>query len=159
MSAAMALRERIFDAVAATIWPGPEALTPDMVTETYRITDVVLAAINQTDDGAATPGPVSGGLPPGPRPEASEVVAGPAPSSPPRRFQLIRHRDVTGVSGTGVIAEGTEWRDGTASLRWYGDHPSTVAWPSVDDIVSVHGHQGATELRWLDDNPDRSVAD
>jgi len=108
-------------------------------------------AAEQTDDGAAAPGPELGGAPPA-RPEASEVVSGTVPSSP-RRFQLWRHRDPSGVSGTGLIAEGTQWRDGTVSLRWYGDHPSTVAWPSVADIVAVHGHQGATELVWLDDEP------
>jgi hypothetical protein len=103
---------------------------------------VVLAAleragysITKTDDGSG----LSGGSP--------------APSSVPRRFQMYRHHDVTGISGTGVIAEGTEYRDGVASLRWYGDHPSEVWWPSVAEILAVHGHQGATELRWLDEPP------
>lgn len=81
---------------------------------------------------------------------AAEATSPPAPSSP-RTFQMIRHVDVTGISGTGVIAEGTQFRDGTTVLRWYGDHPSTAVWPSVEEIAAVHGHQGATEIRWLDD--------
>ena len=105
----------------------------------------------QTDDGAvrspATPRAV-------PHPAARAGVTGwrPAPSSPvlPRSFLLFRTRDITGMSGTGVVAWGVEFPDGTAALRWNTAHPSTVAWPSVDDIVAVHGHQGATVIRWLD---------
>lgn len=103
----------------------------------------VYAPATQTDDGAAVAGPTL-------RP----AVSPPAPSSPiPRRFQMYRHHDVSGVSGTGLIAEGTEYRDGVVSLRWYGEHPSEVWWPSVDEILAVHGHQGATEIRWIDEPP------
>ncbi len=138
--AAMAMRERVFEALAQAIWGG--SLTPELIDEAYRVTDVILDAINQTGDGAATPGQGLGG-------STSEAAA---PSSVPRSFQLIRHVDVTGVSGTGLIGEGTQFRDGTTVFRWYGDHPSTVVWPSPDDIVAVHGHQGATELVWLDES-------
>ena len=29
-----------------------------------------------------------------------------------RLFVLLREEDVTGVSGTGIVAEGVEWQDG-----------------------------------------------
>lgn len=123
-----------------------------------------LGAGSKTDDGAVAPGHELGGSTP-----AAPTAA--APSSPtgeavrpgpdhiggqsgaavsPRSFQLIRHRDVSGVSGTGPVAEGTQFTDGSAALHWYGEHPSTAVWPSVADILAVHGHQGATVLRWLD---------
>lgn len=95
---------------------------------------------SQTDEGAQAPGPT---------PQAAAVSPA-APSSLPRRFRLIRHFDVSGVSGTGVVAEGVEFGDGAVALRWKGDHPSTVAWDSVESILAVHGHDGATELIWLD---------
>lgn len=106
----------------------------------------------QTDDGAAVAAQSMGGSLP---PDASSSPAGPGPDKTggqpgPASFQMIRHRDVTGVSGTGLIGEGTQFRDGTTVFRWYGEHPSTSVWPSVDELVAVHGHQGATELRWLD---------
>lgn len=33
------------------------------------------------------------------------------------RFELVRDVDVTGISGTGVVAEGVEFSDGTVALR------------------------------------------
>jgi hypothetical protein len=65
---------------------------------------------------------------------------------------LVRHRDVSGVSGTGVVAEGTVWSDGSASLLWPGRDRAAVFWPGgVRAIEAVHGHQGSTEVRYLDD--------
>lgn len=45
----------------------------------------------------------------------------------PRTFVLNRHRDISGVSGTGLVAEGVVWSDGAVALRWPGDNPTTVA--------------------------------
>jgi hypothetical protein len=72
----------------------------------------------------------------------------------PRRFHLLRHHDVSGVSGTGIVADGIIWPDGTASLRWRGERPSTVHWDRIADAKAVHGHGGATEIV-LDDAADR----
>lgn len=68
-----------------------------------------------------------------------------------RRFVLNRLEDVTGVSGTGVVAEGVTFTDGTTVIRWAGPTPSTVVWATVGDAVAVHGHGGKTELVWVDD--------
>ena len=68
-----------------------------------------------------------------------------------RRFHLVRDADISGVSGTGVVAEGIRFSDGTAVTRWIvGDHPSTVVWPRTESVIAVHGHGGATRLLWLD---------
>ncbi len=72
----------------------------------------------------------------------------------PRRFHLDRDLDVSGVSGTGVVAHGAVWADGAVILRWLGLHPSTVAWPSLDDAVATHGHNGTTRIVWIDPEPD-----
>jgi hypothetical protein len=61
-------------------------------------------------------------------------------------FVLVRDSDPTGVSGTGVVAEGVEWSDGTVTVRWRGEHASTVHWDSVDDVQAIHGHDGATRV-------------
>ena len=68
-----------------------------------------------------------------------------------RRFQLIRYVDVSGVSGTGAVAEGIQFSDGTVTLRWYGEWPTTSTWRSIDDLIAVHGHNGASEVCWVDD--------
>ncbi|MFI7068606.1 hypothetical protein ACIBL3_46995 [Kribbella sp. NPDC050124] len=71
----------------------------------------------------------------------------------PRRFVLRRTVDVTGVSGTGDIAEGVEWSDGTVALRWRGKWATTVVWDyGLDALLAVHGHNGSTVVRWLDDD-------
>ncbi|MBP2704443.1 hypothetical protein JOL79_11520 [Microbispora sp. RL4-1S] len=68
----------------------------------------------------------------------------------PLRFQLVRQVDVTGVSGTGVVADGVLWPDGTVSIRWRGDKPSVVFWQDLAHAVHVHGHGGLTRVVWLD---------
>jgi hypothetical protein len=45
----------------------------------------------------------------------------------PRTFVLDRRRDISGVSGTGLVAEGVVWSDGAVALRWSGENPTTVA--------------------------------
>jgi len=57
-----------------------------------------------------------------------------------RRFQLHRDQDVTGVSGTGVVADGVLFPDGAVTIRWRGDRPSTVAWACIEDAFHVHAH-------------------
>lgn len=67
-----------------------------------------------------------------------------------QRFRLIRHEDKTGVSGTGVVAEGVEFNDGVVALRWFGPTPSTVIHESIDNVAKIHGHGGATVIDWMD---------
>lgn len=64
-----------------------------------------------------------------------------------RTFNVVRHEDVTGVSGIGVVAEGVEFHDGTVAFRWRGLYRSTVLWDSIKGVVAVHGHDGRTEFR------------
>ncbi len=68
-----------------------------------------------------------------------------------RRFVLVRHRDISGVSGTGVVAEGVVFSTGTTVLQWITNGIHSVAvHQSVEDVIRVHGHDGATTLRWID---------
>jgi hypothetical protein len=75
------------------------------------------------------------------------------PMTEPRLFHLQRDHDVSGVSGTGRVANGVLWPDGTVSLRWIGERPSTVHWDRLDDAEHVHGHGGATRIVWADEQP------
>lgn len=67
-----------------------------------------------------------------------------------KRFQLVRDVDVTGVSGTGLVAEGIVFTDGTAVLRWLTDNSSTAIYTSIDMLILIHGHDGSTRIRWID---------
>lgn len=72
----------------------------------------------------------------------------------PRRFYLDRNTDVTGASGTGRVADGVLWPDGTVTVRWRGEHQSTVNWGNIESAERVHGHGGATRIVFLDYDED-----
>jgi len=69
----------------------------------------------------------------------------------PRRFQLVRREDVSGMSGTGVVAEGIEFRDDMVAYRWLTAPGTTQIADSIHDVTHIHGHNGKTTVRWLDD--------
>lgn len=70
-----------------------------------------------------------------------------------RRFFLYRKSDPTGNSGTGRVAEGCCFSDGSCVIRWTNtvlNVASTVVYSSVEDARRVHGHGGLTEIEWAD---------
>lgn len=69
---------------------------------------------------------------------------------PGRRFVLQRDADITGISGTGIVADGVCWPDSTVSIRWRGERPSVVFWEKLEHARAIHGHGGATRFVWLD---------
>lgn len=67
-----------------------------------------------------------------------------------RRFVLRRVEDASGVSGVGDVAEGVQFSDGTAVLRWRTARSSTATYDSIEDVEAIHGHGGRTLIVWLD---------
>lgn len=67
-----------------------------------------------------------------------------------RRFALNRLEDETGVSGTGVVADGVVFEDGTTVLRWRTMGGSTAIYDSVQHLESIHGHGGKTVVVFID---------
>lgn len=68
-----------------------------------------------------------------------------------RRFNLVRNEDISGVSGTGVVAEGVFFeRSGFYVLSWISAHKCVNIYPSLAEMMAVHGHEGATEILWID---------
>lgn len=74
-----------------------------------------------------------------------------------RRFVLVRYEDPSGVSGIGIVAEGTAFTDGTVALQWRGSAPALSIWPSVEAMLEIHGHGRRTVIHWLDEAEDRSA--
>ena len=68
------------------------------------------------------------------------------------RFELHRDTDETGISGTGVVAEGLLCSDGEVFLRWIvGEFRSSVVWAQgIAAVEAIHGHNGKTRIVWLD---------
>ena len=69
-----------------------------------------------------------------------------------QRFVLLRHEDETGVSGTGVVAEGVLFTNGVVALHWTSEFPTSVVFHhrGMESVEHVHGHNGKTEIVWLD---------
>lgn len=88
------------------------------------------------------------------------------PPLPPRprfrRFVGERKVDVTGISGTGVPVEGVVFSDGWGVTHWLDrkpmNEPKTEVWHNPwwrrgpDPFTKVSGHNGATEVRWIDES-------
>lgn len=73
-----------------------------------------------------------------------------------RRFELHRDEDVSGVSGTGVVAEGVAFsNDGPVALRWTSNWPTSVVFhdKGIESLEAVHGHNGRTRIVWIDEEP------
>ncbi len=66
-----------------------------------------------------------------------------------RPFVLQRDEDVSGVSGVGVVAEGVEFSDGTAAMRWLSEHKSTAIYASIADLKTIHEHDGKSRVTYV----------
>jgi hypothetical protein len=80
----------------------------------------------------------------------------------PRRFELVREEDVSETSGTGVVAVGVEYPDGAVHMQWRNakndnletDSNGCAFKPAPDGIPAteaIHGHDGRTTVRFIDD--------
>lgn len=65
-----------------------------------------------------------------------------------RNFKLRRLDDESGVSGTGIIAEGTEFSHGEVALSWLTVHRSMGFYPNIKELINIHGHGGKTVIEW-----------
>lgn len=66
-----------------------------------------------------------------------------------RRFVLQRNEDETGISGTGVVAEGIEFSTGWCALSWMTSAHSVGIYPNVKELERIHGHNGRAVVVWL----------
>ena len=66
-----------------------------------------------------------------------------------KRFWLIRTEDISGVSGTGVVADGVSFPDGISVLRWRTAGGSTAVYDSMESLEKIHGHDGRTKIEYV----------
>lgn len=74
----------------------------------------------------------------------------PVKMSQTRRFVLERIEDESGVSGTGIVAEGVEFSTGQCALSWLSMNSSVGVYPNIKALERVHGHDGKTLVKWID---------
>jgi hypothetical protein len=67
-----------------------------------------------------------------------------------KRFHLHRDVDESGVSGTGLVAEGVLFQSGKVVISWLTRHTSLGTYDSIEGMLNVHGHGGKTRLVWVD---------
>lgn len=68
-----------------------------------------------------------------------------------RRFHLQRDEDETGISGTGIVAEGVVFSNGWVAMTWLTDWTSIVSYPQgIEAVERIHGHQGKTQIIFED---------
>ena len=66
------------------------------------------------------------------------------------RFILDRREDISGTSGTGIVVEGVVCTDGTTVLKWLRAPGGLNIYTTLQEAISIHGHEGRTSLVWVD---------
>lgn len=66
-------------------------------------------------------------------------------------FVLRRTTDATGISGTGVVADGVRFPDGRVATRWRDSQgvAQTCVWDRLSHVRQIHGHNGATSIQMM----------
>jgi len=67
-----------------------------------------------------------------------------------KQFYLHRIEDISGVSGTGIIAHGMILPSGRVVMEWVTTHKSIAIYDSIDEIQLLHAHKGKTNLVYVD---------
>ncbi len=68
-----------------------------------------------------------------------------------RRFELVRREDLSGVSGTGVVAQGVVFDTGRVVMAWLTRVHSVAVYDCIEHVLHIHGHDGASVVQFLDD--------
>lgn len=86
-----------------------------------------------------------------------------------RTFKMIRKEDLTGTSGTGVVALGKILLNGKAEITWcvpakiadgsLRNIKTTTLYNSWEDAILLHGHGGRTLIRFDDTDIEMSDLD
>ena len=61
-------------------------------------------------------------------------------------FRLNRIKDVSGVSGVGIVAYGTEYPNGKVTLAWMGNPSSVGVYDSMKQVVEIHCHGDSSQI-------------
>lgn len=67
-----------------------------------------------------------------------------------RLFELHRDIDTSGVSGTGIVAEGVEFSHGMCALTWLTPNRIVFIYENIKAVETIHGHGGNTRIVFID---------
>ena len=63
-----------------------------------------------------------------------------------KQFHLWREEDISGISGTGRVAEGVVFPNGRCVMAWSTEPTSIAIYESLADLISIHSHGGSTKV-------------
>ncbi len=63
-----------------------------------------------------------------------------------KQFYLKRNIDESGISGTGIVAQGVIFPNGKCCMSWNTQTSSIAIYDSINDIKTIHGHEGKTKV-------------
>jgi hypothetical protein len=66
-----------------------------------------------------------------------------------RIFNLVRSKDISGISGTGLVANGVEFPCGKVVICWCVSVHSITVFDSIEQLIKIHGHEGATKIEFI----------
>lgn len=70
-----------------------------------------------------------------------------------REYYLQRNEDFSGVSGTGVVAEGVIMPSGKCIHEWSNSYVvSHNIYPNIKAVQHIHGHEGRTIVKFVDED-------
>lgn len=61
-----------------------------------------------------------------------------------KTFYLQRNVDVSGVSGTGIIAYGVILPSGKVVMEWVTTYGSIAIYETIHEVQVLHAHKGST---------------
>ncbi|WZB39601.1 hypothetical protein SEA_CURSIVE_115 [Streptomyces phage Cursive] len=67
-----------------------------------------------------------------------------------RLFELHRDVDSSGVSGTGVVAQGVQFDSGQCAMTWLTSWNSVAVYPDLETLEAIHGHNGNTRVVFVE---------
>lgn len=62
---------------------------------------------------------------------------------------------MSGVSGTGGVAEGVEFENGQVALHWLSQYDTIGIYANISNVRKIHGHGEATSIEWDDGTADK----
>jgi len=72
-------------------------------------------------------------------------------------FYLERIEDESGVSGTGIVAEGVIFKNGRTVVSWMTYTNSINVYDNIETVEAIHGHDGRTLIRYSDEEPQKET--
>lgn len=65
-----------------------------------------------------------------------------------KQFKLERVEDLSGISGTGIVAEGVIFKNGKCVLNWLTNLNSITIFDNIEILEKIHGHEGRTKIKY-----------